>query len=130
MFLLLRLTVPDLCVYIHLSCLVILTVTWLPTKGAPTYTLASTHTHTHTCTTHTHTHTHYTHTHTHTHARTHAHTHTHVHTHTPENYWSCLSRSISLLPLSHADAKKREMEEADTVSALASLSVAGDAHHR
>ena len=47
-----------------------------------------------------------------------------------ENYWRCLIRSASLLPLSHTEAEKREMEEADTVSALASLSVGGEPQHR
>jgi len=45
-------------------------------------------------------------------------------------YWRSLSRSAPLLHFSHAEAMKREMEEADTVSALASLSVAGDMQQR
>ena len=47
-----------------------------------------------------------------------------------ELYWRSLSRSAPLLHFSHAEAMKREMEEADTVSALASLSVAGDMQQR
>ena len=70
------------------------------------------------------------HTHTHTRdGRTHTHTHTHMHTHT-EPYWSSLLRTAPLLHMSYAEAEKREMEEADTVTALASLSVAGDMQQR
>ena len=62
---------------------------------------------------------------------THTHTHTHTHIHIlTEPYWHSLSRSAPLLHFSHAEAEKREMEEADTVSALASLSVAGEVQQR
>ncbi|XP_064401979.1 histone deacetylase 4-like [Halichondria panicea] len=47
-----------------------------------------------------------------------------------KNYWSCLSRSASLMPLSHSEAEKRELEESDAVTAMASLSVAGDGQQR
>lgn len=47
-----------------------------------------------------------------------------------ENYWRSLSRSAHLISLAHTEAEKRELEEADTVSALASLSVGGDPHRR
>ena len=62
--------------------------------------------------------------------RAHCYTCVHVSFCVTENYWRCLIRSASLLPLSHMEAEKREMEEADTVSALASLSVAGEPQHR
>ena len=46
--------------------------------------------------------------------------------HSSEAYWRCLHHTANLLHVTHAAAESRDGEEADTVTALASLSMTGN----